>query len=108
MVGVQATSEYAFLTPSALGFRGYREVCRRLDLEPVSGGYGALLCSDQRGRRLTLLTTDLDYLRAVIDLARDVHRMRPGPARGVPVCAAKFPFRRPDLVAVLSGYDLAA
>lgn len=106
---MQVTSEYAFLTPSALGSRGYREVCRRLGVVPEPGGYGAVVGSDRCGNRVTLLTSDLDYLRAVVEFAREAHRLRPGPARGIPVCAAKFPIRRAgDLAAALAGYGLAA
>lgn len=109
MVGVPTTSEYAFLTPAALGSAGYREVCRILDVEPVPGGYGALVCCDDRGRRLTLLTADLDYLRAVLEFAHRAHELDPGLARGIPVSADKFTLRWPgDLAALLDRYGLAA
>lgn len=100
--------EYAFLTPSSLGRRRYRGLCRRLDLDPVPGGYGALLCCDREGRRMTVLTTDLDYLRMVVDAVREACRLREGePSSGMPVNSAKFPLRRSgDLAAVLDEHRL--
>ena len=109
MVGVLTTSEYAFLTPAALGPRGYRAVCRVLRVDPAPAGYGAVICCDGRGRRLTLLTPDLDYLRAVVELAQRAHELEPGLARGIPVSAGKFPLRRSgDLAALLDGCGVAA
>ena len=95
--------EYAFLTPPELGRRGYREVCRHLDLDPIPGGYGALLCCDQDGRRITMLTNDPDYLRMAVEAVRDAHRLRgDGAPIGMPVSAAKFPSCLPwDLVTAL-------
>lgn len=109
MVGVPTTSEYAFLTPAALGPAAYREVCRTLDVAPTPGGYGALVCCDERGRRLTLLTADVDYLRAVVEFAHLAHELDPGLARGIPVSADKFVLRWPgDLAALLDRCGLAA
>lgn len=95
--------EYAILTRSTLGPRAYREVCRRLALSPVPGGYGALRCRDEKGQCMTLLTTDFEYLRLIIEVARG----GTSAPSGIPVNGAKFPFQRDgDLAAVLPGQVL--
>jgi hypothetical protein len=58
--------DYVFLTPSALGRRRYRAVCAEFDLEPLTSGYGALLCHDENGVEVTKLTREPDYLRMIV------------------------------------------
>lgn len=70
--------EYAFITPTSMGRRRYRSACRRLDLRAVPEGYGALLCRDGDGREVTMLTTEVDYLRMVVDSVSAVHDLRCG------------------------------
>lgn len=89
---------YVFLTPAALGRRRYHAVCAEFDLEPVPRGYGALLCHDEHGAEVMLLTLEPDYLRMVVatifqlPALRAEHGMSAEPTRVDP---QRFPLIRP-------------
>jgi hypothetical protein len=61
-------SEHSFITPEALGGKGYREFCRLAELEPLPFGYGVLHCieEDDANKHWTLVTTDVDYVRSLV------------------------------------------
>lgn len=60
--------EYSFATPQDLGGKApYRIFCSVVGLEPVEGGYGFLHGEYDRGRRATRVTTDVDYLRMLVE-----------------------------------------
>ncbi|WP_269857937.1 hypothetical protein [Streptomyces sp. RPT161] len=58
--------EIAFATPKDLGgTAGYRRVCQVAGLRPVPDGYGLLLAVDDDGAQVTLVTADVEYVRAI-------------------------------------------
>ncbi|MFC9429269.1 hypothetical protein [Streptomyces sp. NPDC056987] len=58
--------EFAFATPADLGGTGpYRRFCRAAGLTIVPDGYGLLLADDEHGNHKTLLTGDVEYVRAI-------------------------------------------
>jgi hypothetical protein len=59
--------EHAEASPAALGREAaYRTFCARVGLEPHPGGYGFVHAVDNDGERWTMITTDLDYHRALV------------------------------------------
>ncbi|MER2093481.1 hypothetical protein [Saccharopolyspora rectivirgula] len=68
--------EFVFLSPSTLGRRKYRRVCREMGLEPSGRGYGVLLCVDQDGNEVTKLTTDPSYLSMAVAAIAQFHVLR--------------------------------
>lgn len=65
--------EFAFATPKDLGGTGnYRRFCRAAALAPVPDGYGMLLAVDDAGNRHTLVTGDVEYVRAIADASAEV------------------------------------
>lgn len=60
--------EYSFATPADLGGQGnYRRFCRVAGLRPISVGWGLLHCVDEDGRHLTAVTSDVPYLRMLVE-----------------------------------------
>ena len=64
--------EFVIATPTEISDLGeieeavYRQLCEVGDLEPVPGGYGMLLAVEvDSGARFTLVTTDIEYVRAL-------------------------------------------
>jgi len=81
--------EYAFATPQDLGGRaGYRSFCKAVGLKPAEGPYGFLLCEDDDAQRWTAVTTDVDYLRLLVD------GERAGALADLEMPADKFPVKR--------------
>lgn len=69
MTGDEPTArEFALLTPEDLGGEAnYRAACVGANLDPIPGGYGLLMAIDGQGRRYTLMTTDVEYVRMVAE-----------------------------------------
>ncbi|MFD4788880.1 hypothetical protein ACFWN1_17855 [Streptomyces sp. NPDC058459] len=60
--------EFAFATPQDLGgTAAYRRVCKVAGLNPVPDGYGMLLATDENGDKYTLVTGDVEYVRAIAE-----------------------------------------
>lgn len=60
--------EFAFATPNDLGGTGaYKRVCRAAGLTPVPDGYGMLLAVDEDGKKITLVTGDVEYVRIIAE-----------------------------------------
>ncbi|WP_433860350.1 hypothetical protein [Streptomyces kronopolitis] len=59
--------EFAFATAADLGGRDqYTAWCAAAGLPAVDGGYGIIMATDAFGRRVTKLTTDVEYLRGLV------------------------------------------
>ena len=90
--------ESSFWTPQALGgVESYQRIRQGLRLQPVPGGYAALHLESDDGARSTWLTPDPDYVRAILDVQRD---MRSGAVAyeslvGIALAQEKFTVKRP-------------
>ncbi|WP_371799012.1 hypothetical protein OG963_14345 [Streptomyces sp. NBC_01707] len=63
----------AFATPDDLGdLTSYRRFCRAAGLSPVPDGYGLLLVTDEWGNKKTLVTGDVEYVRAIVGATPEV------------------------------------
>jgi hypothetical protein len=78
---------YAIATPERLGAEVYYTLCRRAHVDPVPDGYGLLLCEDEQGARWTLITRDIEYVRALSTTDPDV-------VNGLQIPKGKFPLLR--------------
>lgn len=65
--------EFSFATPADLGGKAaYRKFCEVAGLNPVPGGYGLLHVADcVSGARFTMVTPDVEYVRAIVELDAD-------------------------------------
>jgi hypothetical protein len=61
---VDAPIEFSFLTPD-LGRAEYEEKCDVVGLEPTEDGWGLLHCVSEGGR-VTRITSDVEYMRALV------------------------------------------
>jgi hypothetical protein len=79
--------EFSFATSAELGgVVNYRHFCRVAGLHPISGGWGMLHCVGGDGKHVTHVTTDVEYLRALVQA---------GPlAGGLEIPVGKFPLSR--------------
>lgn len=75
--------ERSFLTPDELG-RDYRRVCRVAGLHPIRAGYGLIHAQDARGKHYTLMTSDVEYVRALASAPGEV-------LAGLTLSAGNFP-----------------
>ncbi len=57
---------YSIVSPKTLRPRKYRKVCSATGIDPTDQGRGFLRCLDKDGRRLTLVTEDVDYMELLI------------------------------------------
>ena len=57
--------ECSVATRRTLGFRDYRRACLRLGLNSHTR-WGFLLCADEGGQRLTLVTSDVAYVDLLV------------------------------------------
>ena len=58
--------EIAFATPQDVGGPAhYRRICKAVELPPMPDGYGLLLAVDDDGAKVTLVTGDVEYVRAI-------------------------------------------
>jgi hypothetical protein len=81
--------EYALATPEAFGGQAqYEAFCRVAGLPPRPGGWGLLHALDEAGNRVTGVTEDVEYLRALINAA-------PETIAGMEIPADRFPRVRP-------------
>ncbi|WP_433916819.1 hypothetical protein [Streptomyces sp. NBC_01744] len=63
----------AFATPFDLGdLENYRRFCLAAGLDPVPDGYGLLLVTDEAGDKKTLVTDDVEYVRAIVGATPEV------------------------------------
>ncbi|WP_189542700.1 caspase, EACC1-associated type [Streptomyces gelaticus] len=69
--GKPTADGFAFLTPEALGgVDKYRAWCEATGTPIVPGGYGVMFTEDADGKRATLLTRDVEYVRYLAGAAR--------------------------------------
>lgn len=82
--------ESALLTPLDLGsFAIYKQVAKRAGLNSRNRtGYGLLLCRDRHEQRWTLITEDVEYVRALRAAAAS------GVLAGMEIPKEKFPLKR--------------
>jgi hypothetical protein len=81
-----ATRSASFLTPDKFG-RKYARLCEIVRLPPTATGYGLVHSLDERGRRWTIITEDLEYLQGL--------RSRTERSYGLEISEEKFPLKRP-------------
>ncbi|MGW6897545.1 hypothetical protein [Streptomyces sp. NBC_01727] len=63
----------AFATPADLGdLENYLNFCLTAGLDPAPDGYGLLLVTDEEGNKRTLVTSDVEYVRAIVGATPEV------------------------------------